>query len=143
MKPKYRNKRLGIVALAGVLLVGASALTLSALNRSVSYFLTPTELVEAVEPPTRSIRLGGLVMEGSIERGEGVETAFRVTDGGAEVTIVYSGILPDLFREGQGVIVEGTVQPDGRFSARTVLAKHDENYVPKELQHALPDQGVL
>ena len=143
MKPRNRNRRLGLVALIGVLLVGASALTLSALSRSVSYFLTPTELVEATEPPTRAIRLGGLVMEGSITRGEGVETAFRITDGGAEVTILYSGILPDLFREGQGVIVEGTVQQDGRFSARTVLAKHDENYIPKELQHALPEQDIL
>lgn len=143
MKPKYRNKRLGLVALMGALLIGAGALTLSALNQSVSYFLTPTDLVEAQEAPTRSIRLGGLVMAGSILRGEGTETAFRVTDGGAEVTIIYSGILPDLFREGQGVIVEGTVLPDGRFSARTVLAKHDENYVPKELQHALDNQGKI
>ncbi|MEO9970190.1 MAG: cytochrome c maturation protein CcmE [Hyphomonadaceae bacterium] len=143
MKPQHRNRRLGTVALIGVLLVGASVLTLSALNQSVSYFLTPSELVATTEVPTRSIRLGGLVMDGSVVRGEGIETAFRVTDGTAEVTILYSGILPDLFREGQGVIVEGLVLPDGRFDARTVLAKHDENYVPKELQHALKDQGVL
>jgi len=138
MKPKYRNRRLGIIAVVGILLIGALALALSALNSSVSYFMTPTELVEATTPPTRSIRLGGLVMQGSVERGEGIETAFRVTDGGAEVTVLYSGILPDLFREGQGVIVQGTVRPDGRFAAQTVLAKHDENYIPKELKHALP-----
>jgi len=143
MKPKNRNKRLGTVAIIGVLLVGASAITLSALNQSVSYFLTPSELVAATEIPTRAIRLGGLVMDGSVERGEGVETTFRVTDGSAEVTILYSGILPDLFREGQGVIVEGLVLPDRRFNALSVLAKHDENYVPKELQHALKDQGTL
>lgn len=143
MKPQHRNRRLGIVALCGALLVGAGALTLSALNQSVSYFLTPSDLATATETPTRSIRLGGLVMEGSVVRGEGVETAFRVTDGSAEVTILYAGILPDLFREGQGVIVEGVVLPDGRFNARTVLAKHDENYVPKELQNALPQQDIL
>jgi cytochrome c-type biogenesis protein CcmE len=82
-------------------------------------------------------------MDGSVIRGEGVETVFRVTDGGAEITVTYSGVLPDLFREGQGVIVEGTVGPTGRFDATSVLAKHDENYIPKELRHALPDDGTL
>jgi len=142
MKPKHRNRRLGVIALVGVPLIIAGVITFRALEQSVSYFLTPTELAEVVELPTRPIRIGGLVVADSVVRGEGLETKFHITDGGADIVVVYNGILPDLFREGQGVIVEGSVLPDRRFEARLVLAKHDENYVPKELQHTLKNKDV-
>ena len=88
------------------------------------------------------IRLGGLVEEGSVVRGEGTRVRFAVTDTAETVPVTYDGVLPDLFREGQGVVTEGTLMPDGTFVADTVLAKHDENYMPKEVADALKEQGV-
>lgn len=139
MKPVHRNRRLGMIGGGAVLLVGAIALTLTALSNSFQYFLTPSDIVDGTHEiePDRTVRLGGLVMDGTVKRGEGVETRFRVTDGAGEVEVVYSGVLPDLFREGQGIVAEGIILANGHFEARSVLAKHDENYVPKELQHAL------
>ncbi|GJL92070.1 cytochrome c maturation protein CcmE [Hyphococcus sp.] len=134
MKPIHRNRRLGLIAAGGVLLAGAAWLVFSALERNISYFYTPSEAQEAHIAPEMRIRLGGLVETGSLNHGDGLEIMFRVTDGGATLPVLYSGILPDLFREGQGVIAQGAFNHDGVFVAETILAKHDENYIPKELQ---------
>ncbi len=134
MKPIHRNRRLGLVAGGGVLLAGAAFLVFTALQRNISYFYTPSEAQEASVAANTRIRLGGLVETGSLEHGDGLEISFRVTDGEATLPVVYSGIVPDLFREGQGVIAQGAFNEDGVFIAQTILAKHDENYIPKELQ---------
>ncbi len=133
MQPKHRNRRIGLIAAGAVLLAGAAFLVLSALQRNVSYFYTPSEAaVEGVAPGTR-IRLGGMVEDGSVIDGPGLELRFRVTDGAQSVPVSYAGLRPDLFREGQGVIAQGRFNPSGEFAADTILAKHDENYVPREL----------
>jgi cytochrome c-type biogenesis protein CcmE len=144
MKPIHRNRRLGLVAGGGILLAGAVALTAVALQRNISYFYTPSEAQEEGVAPETRIRLGGLVETGSLEHGDGLEISFRVTDGAATLPVVYSGIVPDLFREGQGVIAQGAFNAEGVFVAQTILAKHDENYIPKELQgisHELKPSG--
>ena len=102
----------------------------------------PGELQAATLQPGQRIRLGGLVEEGTIVRDQGTEVEFSVTDGDSSVKVHYSGILPDLFREKQGVITEGTFGPDGSFVADSVLAKHDENYMPKEVADSLKEKGV-
>lgn len=134
MKPIHRNRRLGLIAVGGVLLAGAAGLTFTALQRNISYFYTPSEAEEAAIAPDTRIRLGGLVETGSLEHGDGLEINFRVTDGAATMPVIYSGIVPDLFREGQGVIAQGAFNAEGVFVAQTILAKHDENYIPKELK---------
>lgn len=134
MKPIHRNRRLGLLSLGGVLLAGAAWLVFSALERNISYFYTPSEAETAAIAPETRIRLGGLVETGSLSHGEGLEITFRVTDGNATLPVTYSGILPDLFREGQGVIAQGAFNTNGVFVADNILAKHDENYIPKELE---------
>ncbi|MDP3895467.1 MAG: cytochrome c maturation protein CcmE, partial [Mesorhizobium sp.] len=120
----------------------ATALTFFALGQKASYFYMPTDVSERpVEPGTR-IRLGGLVEKNSIARGEGTEVAFAVTDTAHTIKVVYNGILPDLFREEQGVITEGAFRADGTFVADSVLAKHDETYMPKEVADSLKEKGV-
>lgn len=141
MKPAQRNNRLAIIGSVAVLLSGAAALILIALNNSVSFFMTPSELAARAEAPDWTFRLGGVVQEGSVRRGDGITTWFQITDGAGTVDVVYSDVLPDLFKEGQGVIAEGVLTADGHFEARSVLAKHDENYVPKELQGVQADLG--
>ena len=133
MKPIHRNKRIGLILAGLVFLVSAGALVAKALEQNIAYFYTPSDVMGASIAPKTRIRLGGMVEDGSVENSNGVETTFRVTDGGQSILVSYSGILPDLFREGQGVIAQGRLQPDGSFVADTILAKHDENYVPKEL----------
>ena len=133
MKPINRNRRIGLIALGAILLVGAAALVGTALQRNIAYFYTPTDAIEAGLAPETRIRLGGMVEEGSIAGENGLETTFRVTDGAAVIQVSYTGMRPDLFREGQGVIAQGRLQTDGTFIADTILAKHDENYVPREL----------
>lgn len=123
-----------MIAGGGLLLGGAVALTAIALQRNIAYFYTPSEATEAAIAPDTRIRLGGLVETGSLEHGDGLQISFRVTDGAATLPVVYSGIVPDLFREGQGVIAQGAFNAEGVFVAQTILAKHDENYIPKELQ---------
>ncbi len=123
------------------MLVGAAALVLSALNKNISYFYTPTALLEEPTGPSTRIRLGGLVLAGSIARGDAVTTTFTVIDGQSAINVAYSGILPDLFREGQGVIAQGRLKANGEFNADTILAKHDENYVPRELADTLDETG--
>ena len=141
MKPAKRNKRLGIAAGAVVTLSGAAALLFAALEQNIAYFYTPSDLTNLDELPQKTIRIGGLVQDGSIQRGDGLITRFILSDGLAQYRITYSGILPDLFREGQGVIAQGRIQTEGEFTAHTVLAKHDENYVPRELANALAEKG--
>ena len=141
MKPKRR--RLYFVGLGLLLLAAAAALALTALQDNVVFFYSPTELAEKKIPPGQRVRLGGLVLEKSIQKqADGVTTAFGITDGGKTVNVVYKGLLPDLFREGQGVVVQGTLRPDGIFVASEVLAKHDENYMPPEVAEALKKNGM-
>jgi cytochrome c-type biogenesis protein CcmE len=125
---------LGVLALAAVLV-------LSALKDSIVFFNSPTDVVDKKVPPGSRIRLGGLVKPGTIQRGDQLAVRFEVTDGNSGIVVSYQGILPDLFREGQGVIVEGTLEPGGGFKADSVLAKHDEKYMPKEVVDALKKQG--
>ena len=135
-----KRRRLTIVLAGMVLLSGAVALVLAALDENLSYFYSPSDIAWA--PPGRPIRLGGLVEEDSVARqADGVTVTFRVTDLAESVPVTYSGLLPDLFREGQGVITEGTLGADGVFVAREVLAKHDETYMPREVADALKKSG--
>ncbi|WP_106751985.1 cytochrome c maturation protein CcmE [Pannonibacter carbonis] len=137
-----KQRRLTLIGAAAVVLASAAGLILYALNDQIVFFQTPTDVVAKQIPSGQRIRLGGLVEEGSIERSEDAKVSFRVTDTANTVPVTYVGILPDLFREGQGVVTEGIVGPDGIFRADSVLAKHDENYVPKEVADALKAQGV-
>lgn len=138
-----RKKRLFIVLaiLAGVGI--AVALALSALQQNINLFYTPTQIASGEAPQDTRIRAGGLVENGSVKRSSNsLETDFVVTDGAREVTIRYSGILPDLFREGQGIVAMGKLDADGVLIADEVLAKHDENYMPPEVMQALEQSGM-
>ena len=136
-----RQRRLVLIGLCLAVLGLAAALALSALRDTIVFFHSPSEIAaKKIELGTR-IRIGGLVKEGSLKR-DGVQARFEVTDGGASLPVSYSGVLPDLFREGQGVVAEGALEPGGTFRADTVLAKHDENYMPREVVDALKKQGV-
>lgn len=137
-----KQKRLSVIAGALVFLGAATALTFYALGQKASYFYMPGDLQAATLQPGQRIRLGGLVENGSIVRGQGTQVEFGVTDSEKTVKVRYTGILPDLFREGQGVITEGSFGPDGEFIADSVLAKHDENYMPKEVADSLKAKGV-
>lgn len=136
-----KQRRLYFVVL-GVLAVGAAAaLVLTALRQDIVFFFSPTEIVQAKVPTEgRRIRLGGLVEQGSVVKENG-RVQFRVTDGAHAVPVVFSGILPDLFREGQGVVTEGRMGDGGVFQAAEVLAKHDEKYMPKEVAESLKKSG--
>jgi cytochrome c-type biogenesis protein CcmE len=137
-----KRRRLILLLACGVGLSGATALTLSAFSDNLVFFVSPSDLVKS-NPGSRSVRLGGLVAQGSLERSSGGQPTarFKVTDGAASVEVAYKGILPDLFREGQGVVALGSMQPDGVFRASEVLAKHDESYMPKEVADALKRSG--
>jgi len=126
---------LGVVAL-GV----ATALVLSAFNKNLVFFFTPSQVAANEAPVGRTFRIGGMVVPGSLKR-EGVDVRFVVTDTAKSMNVVYRGQLPDLFKEGKGVVAQGSLGPDGVFTAREVLAKHDENYMPPEAAHAL-EQGA-
>ena len=128
-----------VVALA--LLGGSSALVLSALSESVAFFATPSDIATGQVEGDGRFRLGGLVVAGSVERGEAGVVRFRLTDQANEVLVSYRGLLPDLFREGQGIVAQGTLDADGAFRASEVLAKHDENYMPPEVAEALKRGG--
>ena len=134
---KARHKRFGII-LAG--LVGLSLavwLVMNALDSNLSYFFSPTEVVQDKAPANHVFRLGGLVERGSLQRGQELTIRFSVSDNANRVEVAYTGILPDLFAEGQGVIAQGRMGADGVFVADEVLAKHDENYMPPEVASAL------
>ncbi|SMD10975.1 cytochrome c maturation protein CcmE [Rhizobium sp. RU36D] len=138
-----KQKRLAVIAGGMSFIIIAVFLVMFAFGQAVAYFYMPSDIAKTpVEPGTR-IRLGGLVGDGSVVRGEGSTVRFTVTDGGGTVPVTYTGILPDLFREGQGVVTEGRFEPGSQtFVADTVLAKHDENYMPKEVADRLKEDGI-
>ncbi len=134
MKP--RHKRLAAVAVGVAALGIATALILNAFQSNLVFFYTPSQIAANEAPQGKSFRVGGMVETGSVKR-NGVEVRFMVTDTARTIPVVYNGILPDLFREGKGVVAQGQLGPDGIFRAREVLAKHDENYMPPEAAAAL------
>jgi len=136
-----KQRRLILVAASLGVLAVAAALILGALRDSIVFFNSPTDLAEKHIMPGTRMRIGGLVKPGSIERGNNLQVRFAVTDGKADVTVQYHGIVPDLFREGQGVVAEGKLEVGGAFVADTVLAKHDERYMPREVVDALKKSG--
>ena len=139
-----KRRRLWILLACGLGLGSAATLALFAFSDSLVFFLAPSDLATKAPMPGRTFRLGGLVEQGSVQRvtDHGQPTAkFRVGDGAASVEVTYAGILPDLFREGQGVVTLGAMQPDGTFRASEVLAKHDETYMPKDVADALKKSG--
>jgi cytochrome c-type biogenesis protein CcmE len=136
-----KQRRLALIGSGLAVLGVAAGLVLFALRDSIVFFNTPTDLAEKHVAPGSRVRLGGLVKPGSLERGDNLSVRFDVTDGNRSVTVTYVGILPDLFREGQGVVTEGALDPSGLFKADSVLAKHDETYMPKEVADALKKQG--
>ena len=132
LKPKHQ--RLVLVVIALVALVGAALLAAWALRNQASYFYVPSDIAANPPAPGQAIRLGGMVEQGSLKtRADGLTIDFVVGDGKARVPVVFSGIVPDLFVEGSGVVAEGAMRPDGTFAASDLLAKHDENYMPREL----------
>jgi len=137
-----KQKRLAIIGSGMGFLAVAAGLTFYALGQQTSYFYMPADLLAQQAAASERIRLGGLVQQGSIERGEGTHVKFVVADSENEVPVVYDGILPDLFREQQGVVIEGKMGPDGVFVADTVLAKHDETYMPREVADRLKQEGL-
>src|SRR5215475_13625126 len=136
-----KQRRLVLIGSALAVLGVAVALVLGAFKDSIVFFNSPTDVVEKHVAPGARIRLGGLVKEGSVVRGENLQVRFDVTDGKHSVPVAYQGLLPDLFREGQGVVTEGMLERTGTFKADSVLAKHDETYMPKEVADALKKQG--
>ncbi|MEO9189553.1 MAG: cytochrome c maturation protein CcmE [Acetobacteraceae bacterium] len=139
-----KRRRLYVLLACGLGLGSASALALSAFSGNLVFFISPSQIADKAPPPGRSFRLGGLVEAGSVRRAMvngHPEAVFGVTDGHATVRVDYAGILPDLFREGQGIVALGAIAPDGSFRASEVLAKHDENYMPKEVVDALKKSG--
>lgn len=141
MTPRQRRMILVGLILAGV--AGAVFLALTAFQKNLLYFYTPSQVTSGEAPKDYTFRVGGLVVKGSVKRSEGVTVRFDVTDGVATVPVVFTGILPDLFREGQGIISIGKLNGQGVFEASEVLAKHDENYMPPEVGDALKKSGQL
>ena len=140
MTPRRRR----MVAMTGglVCLVAATALVLTAFEQNMLYFYTPTQIAAGEAPEGRRLRVGGLVEQGSVRRAPGsLEVRFDVTDLDRAITVAYAGVLPDLFREGQGVVAHGRVGADGLFEADEVLARHDENYMPPEVAEMLEERG--
>jgi cytochrome c-type biogenesis protein CcmE len=136
MKP--RHKRLALIGVGVAALAIATALVLNAFQSNLVFFFTPTQVAAREAPIGRTFRIGGMVETGSLKRGpDGLTVHFRVTDTAQTIPVVYKGILPDLFKEGKGVVAQGRLGPNGEFSASEVLAKHDENYMPPEAAHAM------
>jgi len=136
MKPRQKRLILVLLAIVGVGL--ASVLVTNALRSNMAYFFTPTQILSGEAPEDQLMRIGGMVKEGSMKRvADGLTVEFVVTDTASDVVVQYTGILPDLFREGQGVVARGKVNPDRLFVAEEVLAKHDESYMPPEAMEAL------
>ncbi|HYX63819.1 MAG TPA: cytochrome c maturation protein CcmE [Burkholderiales bacterium] len=134
MKP--RHKRMAWIALGLVALGVATALVLTAFNRNLVFFFTPSQVAANEAPVGHTFRIGGMVVPGSVKR-EGVDVSFVVTDTAKNMPVIYRGQLPDLFKEGKGVVAQGQLGADGVFRAREVLAKHDENYMPPDAAHAI------
>lgn len=136
-----KARRMQILAVSGLALIGVLIILWFLPDDAFQFFRSPSEVTEAPPPATEVFRLGGLVEEGSLVRGEGTRVTFRVTDGGATIPVIYEGVLPDLFAEAQGMIGTGSLV-NGTFEATEILAKHDENYMPREVIDALKEQGV-
>ncbi|PPB81702.1 cytochrome c-type biogenesis protein CcmE [Albidovulum inexpectatum] len=141
MKGLKKQRRIQIIVLAFLAMGASFAAFYLAAPDALQYFRAPSEVVESPPGPNETFRIGGLVEEGSLVRGQGAEITFRVTDGGAAIPVRYEGVLPDLFGEGEGVVATGRLV-DGTFVATEILAKHDETYMPKEVIDALKEQGV-
>ena len=137
-----KGRRLAIIGTAGIVLAAALGLALNAMRDTIVFFRSPSEVAANAVPPGTRFRLGGLVDTGSVQRGTDQLVEFKVGDGAATVPVRYKGLLPDLFREGQGVVTEGVMSPGGVFVADTVLARHDETYMPREVADALKAKGV-
>lgn len=139
MKPRHKRSAIVIGGVAAVAV--AAYFVLNAFNSSLVFFFTPSQISKGEAPVNRAFRVGGMVKEGSVKR-DNLTVSFIVTDSVQEVPVSYTGILPDLFREGKGVVAQGKLNDAGQFSATEVLAKHDENYMPPEAQHAM-DQAQI
>ena len=136
-----KQRRLVLIGSGMAVLAVAVALMLNALRDSIVFFNSPSDVVEKQVPAGTRIRLGGLVKNGSVVRSNNLSVRFEVTDGRTGIAVNYQGVLPDLFREGQGVVAEGALDPSGTFKADSILAKHDETYMPKEVADALKRSG--
>jgi cytochrome c-type biogenesis protein CcmE len=136
-----KQRRLVLIGGSLGVLAVAVGLMLNAFRDSIVFFNSPSDVAEKHVGPGTRIRLGGMVKDGSVVRSDGLHIRFEVTDGRAEIPVVYQGVVPDLFREGQGVVAEGTLDKSGVFDADTILAKHDETYMPKEVADALKKSG--
>jgi cytochrome c-type biogenesis protein CcmE len=141
MKSLRKQRRIQVIAVTAVALLLATGLIGYAMRDGINYFRSPSQLAETAPSPNEVFRLGGLVEEGSLVRGQGEDITFRVTDGSASVNVTYTGVLPDLFGEGEGTVATGKYV-SGVFQATEILAKHDESYMPKEVIDALKEQGV-
>jgi cytochrome c-type biogenesis protein CcmE len=136
-----RGRRLSLIAVSLAVVGVAVAIALYALSDSIVFFYSPTEVAQKGVEPGARLRVGGLVKAGSVIKLSGETISFVVTDGANELKVAYQGLLPDLFREGQGVVAEGVLEAPGRLRAETILAKHDERYMPREVVEALKKQG--
>jgi len=136
-----RGRRLSLIAAALAVVGVAAGIALYALRDNIVFFYSPTEVVQKAVQPGARLRVGGLVKADSLIKLSGENVAFVVTDGANELTVAYQGLLPDLFREGQGVVAEGVLEAPGQMRAETILAKHDERYMPREVVEALKKQG--
>lgn len=134
MKPRY--KRAAIIIGALIAIGVAAVLILNALNSNIALYVTPSEVAAGKSPAGQVFRIGGMVKDGSVKR-DGLTVHFVITDMVKDIPVAYTGILPDLFKEGKGAVIQGRLNPDGQFVASEVLAKHDENYMPPEAKHAL------
>ncbi|WP_238371241.1 cytochrome c maturation protein CcmE [Heliomarina baculiformis] len=141
MKSLKKQRRIQVIAVAAVALVLSTGLIGYAMRDGINFFRAPSQVIAEPPEPGEVFRIGGLVEEGSIQRGQGEEIRFVVTDGGASVPVVFAGVLPDLFAENQGMVGTGRYV-NGIFEASEILAKHDETYMPKEVVDALKEQGV-
>ena len=141
MKGLKKKRRIQVIAVAAVALALSTGLIGYAMRDGINFFRAPSQIVAEPPGPAETFRIGGLVEEGTLVRGQGETITFSVTDGGASVPVTYTGVLPDLFGEGQGMVATGKYV-DGTFQASEILAKHDEDYMPKEVIDALKDQGI-
>ncbi len=141
MRSLKRQRRIQVILLAAVALIGSTGLIIWASQDAFNFFRPPAEIASNPPPPNEVFRIGGLVEEGTLVRGEGETITFSVTDGAASIPVSYTGILPDLFNEGEGMVGTGRLV-DGVFQASEILARHDETYMPAEVIEALEEQGV-
>ncbi|MGD9916615.1 MAG: cytochrome c maturation protein CcmE [Paenirhodobacter sp.] len=141
MKSLKKKRRIQVLVVAALALLISTAMIGYAMRDGINFFRAPSQLASEPPRPGETFRLGGLVEEGTLKRGQGETITFNVTDGGASVPVKFTGVLPDLFGEGKGMVGTGKME-DGTFVASEILAKHDENYMPKEVIEALKDQGT-